>query len=132
MRNIRTASPSEGSFKIVASITFYIVFFFFTASRVPSQRLGGLIFCNSIIGFAIGLIVNFNVFACTHKLEIFRQAFISSVGVDLGITGNVCQKSPTSNINVLPKGLKFPHKSCNDRSSFRAIFCVPLCTRPKQ
>jgi hypothetical protein len=45
-----------------------------------------------------------------------REAFISSAGVDRGITGNVCLKSPASNINAFPNGLMFPRKSCNDRS----------------
>lgn len=60
--------------------------------------------------------VNFNVFTWRHKVEYFRQAFISSAGVDRVITGNVCLKSPTSNINAFPNGLMFPRKSCNDRS----------------
>jgi len=51
MRGIRTASPSKGPVKIVSSITFSIVFF--TASRVPLQSFGGLIFRNSIIGTPI-------------------------------------------------------------------------------
>ena len=42
MRGIRTASPSKGPVKIVASITFSIVFFF-TASRVPLQSFGGFL-----------------------------------------------------------------------------------------
>ena len=44
MRGIRIASPSKGPVKIVASIRFSIVLFFFTASRVPLQSFGGLIF----------------------------------------------------------------------------------------
>ena len=44
------------------------------------------------------------------------QAFISSAGADLGITGNVRLKSPASNINMLPKSLEFPRKYYNDRS----------------
>ena len=64
-------------------------------------------FCNRTRIF----VVNFNILTCAHKLEFFRQAFISSAGVDLGIIGNVCLKSPASNINVLPKGLDFPRKS---------------------
>ena len=51
MRRIRTASPSKGPVKIVAFITFSM--FFFTASRVPLQSFGGLIFRNSIVGTSI-------------------------------------------------------------------------------
>ena len=52
MRGIRIASPSKGPVMIVASIKFSF-FFFFTASRVPLQSFGGLIFRNNIIGTPI-------------------------------------------------------------------------------
>ena len=52
MRGIRTASPSKGPVKIVASITFSIVFFF-TASCVPFQSFGGFMLRNNIIGTPI-------------------------------------------------------------------------------
>jgi hypothetical protein len=40
---------------------------------------------------------------CRHKAEYFKQSFISSIGVERGSTGNVCLKSPASNINAFPK-----------------------------
>jgi hypothetical protein len=40
---------------------------------------------------------------CRHKAEYFKQAFISSAGVERGSTGNVCLKSPARNINAFPK-----------------------------
>ena len=52
MQGIRTASPSKGPDKIVASIM-YSILVFFTASRVPLQSFGGLIFRKSIIGTPI-------------------------------------------------------------------------------
>jgi hypothetical protein len=48
-------------------------------------------------------VVNVNVYTCRHKAEYFKQAFISSAGVERGSTGNVCLKSPASNINAFPK-----------------------------
>lgn len=68
--------------------------------------------------------VNFNVFTCRHKVEYFRQAFNSSAGVDRGITGNVCLKSPASNIDAFPNGLMFPRKSCNDRLRASSDFLI--------
>ena len=61
-----------------------------------------------------------------RKLEFFRQAVISSASVDLGITGKVCLKSPANNLNVLPKGFEFPHKSCNDRSRASSNFSCAI------
>ena len=54
------------------------------------------------------------------------KASISSAGVDQGITGNICLKSPASTINVLQKGLEFPHKSCNDRSRASSDFLCAI------
>src|SRR5258705_3250105 len=71
-------------------------------------------------------VVNFNVLTCRHKVEYFRQALISSAGVDLGITGNVCLKSPASNIIAFPKGLVFSRKSCNDLSSASIDFLLAI------
>ena len=48
MPGIRAASPLKGPVKIVASISFSIVFFF-TASQVPLQSFVGLIFRNNIM-----------------------------------------------------------------------------------
>jgi hypothetical protein len=52
--------------------------------------------------------------ACRHKAEHFKQAFISFADVDRVITGNVCLKSPGSNINPFLSGLLFSCKSSND------------------
>jgi hypothetical protein len=47
-------------------------------------------------------VVNFNVFTCRHKVEYFRQAFISSAGVDRGITGNVTFRNNGLSMYPLP------------------------------
>ena len=52
MRGIRTASPSKGPVKIVASITFSNVCFF-TASRVPLQSFGGFMLRNKVRLFLV-------------------------------------------------------------------------------
>lgn len=56
----------------------------------------------------------FSVNFCTYlqRTDDFKQAFISSAGVDRGMTGNVCQKSPDSNIKAPPKSCGLPRKSC--------------------
>jgi hypothetical protein len=69
-------------------------------------------------------VFNCNVHPCRHNVEYFRQAFISSAGVDREITGYVCLKSPASNINAFPSGWTFPRKSRSDRSSLkRFVMC---------
>ncbi|XP_036322155.1 uncharacterized protein LOC118736164 [Rhagoletis pomonella] len=42
------------------------------------------------------------------KGEDFKHALISSAGVDRGITGNVCRKSPGNNTKAPPKSCSFP------------------------
>ena len=59
-QGIRTASPSEGLVKIVASITFSIVFFF-AASPVPLLSFGGLIFRKMIIVTPMEIQANFKI-----------------------------------------------------------------------
>ena len=56
-------------------------------------------FCNATRMF----VVNLRFFTYLYKIDAFEQAFISSAAVDLGMTGNVWRKSPTSRIIVPPK-----------------------------
>ncbi|VDM98084.1 unnamed protein product, partial [Onchocerca ochengi] len=93
MRGIRTYSPLKGPVKTVASTHYELLInFFYCKPSTTARRI-----------FA----VNFNVLTCRH--------FLSSADFDREIAGNVCQKSPASNINTFPNGM-FPCKSCNDRS----------------
>lgn len=48
--------------------------------------------CNSTRTF----VVNDSCFTYRHKLDDFKQAFNSFAGVDLGVTGKVCLKSPAN------------------------------------
>lgn len=56
-------------------------------------------------------VVIFKVFSWPHKVKYFRQAFISSLGIDRG-----CLKFLANDLNALPNDLLFPHKYYNNRS----------------
>lgn len=70
-------------------------------------------FCNMTRIF----VVNLRVVTYNHTFDYFKQVLISSVAVDLEITGSVWQKSPSSKIIILPKRSWLLRESFNVRSS---------------
>ena len=51
-------------------------------------------------------VVNLRFVTNLHKFDVFKQAFISSAAVDLGMIGSVWQKSPASRIITPSKEMK--------------------------
>ena len=88
-----TSSPLKGPVKIVASTTLLINFF--TASRVPLQSFGWLIFHNMIIGTPIfycstcgGLLGRPSEFK-TSVGELTASSASTTVSMDLYVTASV-------------------------------------------
>jgi len=61
--------------------------------------------------------VNLRVFTYFYKFDDFKQVFISSAAVDLGMTGSFWRKSPVSRIIEPLKGFCLLRKSFNIRLS---------------
>ena len=66
------------------------------------------------------------VLTLLHKYEDFKQALISSAGVELGMTGNVCLKSPDNKIKASPNKSEFPLMSLEVLSNASTDFLCAI------
>jgi len=76
------------------------------------------------------LVFKVNFCMLCHKTDNLRHALSSSAGVECGITGRVCRKSPDNKISAPPKSYSFPLKPFSVRWSASNTFLWAIVHSP--